>query len=73
MAFAILVEGLNLTAASRKAKRESARRRGMALRRAVPTLDEELAVGAALTPGAGSGAVGLSRRPVVADDAPEQG
>ena len=65
MAFAIFVEGLNLLAARRRAEREAERRRGLALRRAVPRLDEESAVAAALARGAAAGAVGLSRRPVL--------
>ena len=70
MAFAIFVEGLNLLAARRRAEREAERRRGLALRRAVPRLDEESAVAAALARGAAAGAVGLSRRPVL-DEARE--
>lgn len=70
MAFAIFVEGLNLLAARRRAEQEAERRRGLALRRAVPRLDEESAVAAALARGAAAGAVGLSRRPVL-DEARE--
>ena len=67
MAFAILVEGLNLTAAARKAKREASTRRPVQLRPAYPTIDESTAVAAALSRGPGAGSVRLSRRPVAGD------
>ncbi|GAA1962934.1 TerC family protein [Agromyces allii] len=64
MAFAILVEALNLLAASRKAKREQRRRQPVQLRPQYPDVDESVAVTAALSTGEGHGAVGLSSRPV---------
>ncbi|ANJ26089.1 TerC family protein [Agromyces aureus] len=64
MAFAILVEALNLLASSRKAKREERRRQPVQLRPQYPDVDESVAVTAALSTGEGRGAVGLSSRPV---------
>jgi len=65
MAFAILVEALNLIAASRKAKREQRRRQPVQLRPQYPAIDESAAVAAALSKGEpGAGSVGLSSRPV---------
>ena len=64
MAFAIFVEGLNLVAASRKAKREKTRLRSVQLRPTYPTVNESVAVAAALSREPGAGSVGLSRRPV---------
>ncbi|MCP2638433.1 TerC family protein [Microbacterium sp. HD4P20] len=69
MAFAILVEALNLTYSARKAKREQKRRSAVQLRPQYPDVDESVAVHAALSKGAGS--VGLSRKPVAGDAAPE--
>ena len=74
MAFAILVEGLNLTAAKRQAKRDAAKvRRPVQLRPVRPRLGETAALNEALSHGPAS-AVALSRRPVIAvDDAPAGG
>ncbi|WP_251455183.1 TerC family protein [Microbacterium sp. Marseille-Q6648] len=67
MAFAILVEALNLTYAARKAKREQKRAHAVKLRPQYPDVDESVAVAAALSKDRTSGAVGLSRRPVAGD------
>ncbi|TQJ30457.1 TerC family protein [Microbacterium sp. SLBN-146] len=67
MAFAILVEALNLIYASRKAKRESKRRNAVQLRPQYPDVDESVAVAAALSKDPTSGSVGLSRKPVAGD------
>lgn len=67
MAFGILVESLNLIAASRKAKRLKAATRPVALRPTYPSAATAIAVAAAT--GRSGGSVGLSRRPVTADDA----
>ncbi|UOQ90197.1 TerC family protein [Agromyces endophyticus] len=74
MAFAILVEALNLIAASRKAKREQRRRQPVQLRPQYPAIDESAAVAAALSKGEpGAGSVGLSSRPVEGErDASEE-
>jgi len=64
MAFAILVEALNLIYASRKAKREQSRQHAVQLRPQYPDVDESVAVAAATSKGAEAGAVGLSRKPV---------
>ncbi|MCR2762683.1 TerC family protein [Microbacterium sp. zg.B48] len=64
MAFAILVETLNLTYAARRAKREHRRTQAVQLRPQYPDVDESPAVAAALSKGPDSGAVGLSRKPV---------
>ena len=65
MAFAILVEALNLIASSRKARREQRRQHAVQLRPQYPDVDESVAVSAALSKGtAGAGSVGLSSRPV---------
>jgi predicted tellurium resistance membrane protein TerC len=70
MAFAVFVEALNLVYAARKATREKSKRSSVQLRPRYPLVDESVAVGAALSKGADSGSVGLSRRPVSgADDA----
>jgi predicted tellurium resistance membrane protein TerC len=68
MAFAVFVEALNLLYASRKAKREQAKRTSVQLRPRYPAVDESVAVGAALSRGPESGSVGLSRRPVAGVD-----
>jgi predicted tellurium resistance membrane protein TerC len=74
MAFAILVEALNLIASGRKAKREHRRQQAVQLRPQYPDADESIAVSAALSKGeAGAGSVGLSSRPVQGDaDAAEE-
>jgi len=64
MAFAIFVEALNLIAASRRAKRERARRQAVQLRPRYPSIDESVAVQAALTNDPDAGSVHLSRKPV---------
>jgi predicted tellurium resistance membrane protein TerC len=67
MAFAIFVEALNLLYASRKAKRENARRHAVQLRPQYPDVDESVAVSAALSGRTAGGSVGLSRKPVTGD------
>ncbi len=64
MLFAIIVEALNLTYASRKAKREAARQQPVKLRPRYPSVDESTAVTAALSKEPGAGSVRLSRKPV---------
>jgi hypothetical protein len=64
MAFAILVEALNLVYAARKAKRERKAQHAVQLRPQYPDVDESVAVAAALSKGPDAGAVGLSRKPV---------
>jgi predicted tellurium resistance membrane protein TerC len=71
MAFAILVEALNLVSAARKAKREQQRQQAVQLRPQYPDVDESVAVSAALSAGPDSGSVGLSRKPVAGADAAE--
>jgi predicted tellurium resistance membrane protein TerC len=71
MAFAILVEALNLIYAARKAKREHKAQHAVQLRPQYPDVDESVAVAAALSKAPDAGAVGLSRKPVsgaAADD-----
>lgn len=73
MAFAILVEALNLIAAARTAKREHRRQQAVQLRPQYPDVDESVAVSAALSGSAGKGSVGLSSRPVEGEtDASEE-
>jgi predicted tellurium resistance membrane protein TerC len=74
MAFAILVEALNLIASSRRAKREQRQQHAVQLRPQYPDVDESIAVSAALSKGeAGAGSVGLSRHPVAGEtDASEE-
>ncbi|WP_127792526.1 TerC family protein [Agromyces sp. LHK192] len=67
MAFAVLVEALNLIAAGRKAKRAAKRRKPVQLRPQYPDVDESAAVTAALSTAPGRGSVGLSNRPVEGD------
>lgn len=67
MAFAILVEALNLIAASRRAKREARNRQPVQLRPQYPDADESVAIATALSGGATGGSVGLSRRPVAGE------
>ena len=64
MAFAVLVEALNLVASSRKAKRENARLEAVQLRPTYPDIDESVAVNAAISTDPNAGSVGLSRKPV---------
>lgn len=64
MAFAILVEALNLIASSRRAKREHRRQEAVRLRPEYPGVDESVAIAAALSTAPGRGSVGLSSRPV---------
>lgn len=70
MAFAILVESLNLMAASRKAKREELARRTVHLRPGYPRISESdtETVASALTADRAAGSVTISRRPVVVDE-----
>ncbi|MEV1131223.1 TerC family protein [Agromyces sp. NPDC049794] len=73
MAFAILVEALNLIASARKAKREHRRQQAVQLRPQYPDVDESVAVAAAISRSAGAGSVGLSNRPVEGEtDAAEE-
>ncbi len=71
MAFAVLVEALNLTYASRKAKRDAKKRTTVQLLSSYPDVDESIAVGAALSKSAGAGAVGLSAKPVEGEIDPD--
>jgi Integral membrane protein TerC family len=64
MAFAIVVETLNLVAKSRQEKRTGAHTEPVRLRHAYSKADDTAAVAAATSTSAGSGAVTLSRRPV---------
>ena len=70
MAFAVLVESLNLIAAGRRKAREKARADREAasepvrLRSRFSLAEESVAVAAATSKASGSGAVGLSRRPI---------
>lgn len=64
MAFAILVEALNLIYSANKAKREQKRQHAVQLRPQYPDVDESVAVAAALSKEPGAGSVGLSRKPV---------
>jgi predicted tellurium resistance membrane protein TerC len=73
MAFAILVESLNLIASARTAKREHRRQQAVQLRPQYPDVDESVAVSAAISKSAGAGSVGLSSRPVEGEtDAAEE-
>ena len=72
MAFAVLVEGLNLWAAARKAKRDKKVQHAVQLRPSYPDVDESVAVAAALAGAAGGGSVGLSSKPVAGSDAGEE-
>ena len=73
MAFAILVESLNLVAAKRKARRDAARTfRPVQLRPARPRVGETAALNAALSTGPAA-SVALSRRPVFPADAGTSG
>ncbi|WP_396642297.1 TerC family protein [Microbacterium sp.] len=73
MAFAILVEALNLTYSSRKAKREQKRLQAVQLRPRYIDVDESVAVAAATAKGPEAGAVGLSRKPVAGHVLPDDG
>ena len=73
MAFAILVEALNLTYSSRKAKRERKRLQAVQLRPRYTDVDESVAVAAATSKGAEAGSVGLSRKPVAGHVSPDDG
>ena len=64
MAFAVAVEALNLTVASRNAKREQSKRNAVKLRPTYASIDESLAVGAAVSDDPEAGSVGLSSKPV---------
>ncbi|WP_439591237.1 TerC family protein [Microbacterium sp.] len=67
MAFAIIVEALNLTYSARKAKREQKRQTAVQFRPQYPGVDESAAIDAALSKDPASGSVGLSRKPVAGD------
>jgi len=71
MAFAVLVEVLNLTYASRKAKREAKKRTTVKLLSSYPDVDESIAVGAALSKSPAAGSVGLSAKPVEGEIDPD--
>jgi signal transduction histidine kinase len=73
MAFAILVEALNLWAAAAKARREQRTRKPVQLRPQYPDVDESVAVAAALSTDPRAGSVGLSSKPVAGDAAPTAG
>jgi predicted tellurium resistance membrane protein TerC len=73
MAFAILVEALNLWAAAAKARREQRTRTPVQLRPQYPDVDESVAVAAALSTDPHAGSVGLSSKPVAGDAAPTAG
>lgn len=64
MAFAILVEALNLMAAARKAKQDNTTQWPVALRPSYPDVDESVAIAAATSTSPDAGSVGLSRKPV---------
>lgn len=64
MAFAILVEALNLLAAARKAKQHNTTRQPVALRPSYPGVNESVAIAAATSASPDAGSVGLSRKPV---------
>ena len=64
MAFAILVEALNLTAAARRARRLKTSSDPVRLHTGYPVENEEEAVHAATSKGPDAGAVHLSRKPV---------
>ena len=64
MAFAILVEALNLIVAARRAKREERRQRPVGLRPRYADVDESIAVHTALEGRSSAGSVGLSKKPV---------
>ncbi len=72
MAFAVLVEGLNLWAAARRAKREHRAQHAVQLRPTYPDIDESVAVAAALGGAAGGGSVGLSSKPVAGSEGGEE-
>ena len=67
MAFAILVEALNLMAAARKAKQDNTTQRPVALRPSYPDVDESVAIAAATSTSPDAGSVGLSRKPVAGE------
>ncbi len=64
MAFAILVEALNLLAAARKARQHNTTREPVALRPSYPGVNESVAIAAATSASPDAGSVGLSRKPV---------
>ncbi|MBA0046392.1 TerC family protein [Mycobacterium sp. NPDC050853] len=64
MAFAILVEALNLLAAARKARQGNTTHQPVALRPSYPGVDESVAIAAATSTSPEAGSVGLSRKPV---------
>jgi predicted tellurium resistance membrane protein TerC len=72
MAFAVFVEALNLVASARRAKRQEGKGGPVTLRPRYPAVDESVAVAAAVSGDPGSGAVGLSRRPVTGDGPREE-
>ncbi len=64
MAFAILVEALNLVAAARKARQDNTAHLPVALRPTYPGVDESVAIAAATSTSPDAGSVRLSRKPV---------
>ena len=72
MAFAVLVEGLNLWAAARKARRDKKVSHAVQLRPTYPDVDESVAVAAALAGASGGGSVGLSSKPVSGSEGGEE-
>ena len=64
IAFAIVVEALNLTYKRRQEKRSGAATEAVKLRNAYTKADDTAAIAAATTKGAESGSVGLSRKPI---------
>ncbi|MCR2782992.1 MULTISPECIES: TerC family protein [unclassified Microbacterium] len=71
MAFAILVEALNLVYAANKAKREHRRQQAVKLRPRYVDVDESVAVAAAVSKAPDAGAVGISRKPVAGNVDPD--
>ena len=64
IAFAIVVEALNLTYKRRQEKRSGAATEAVKLRNAYTKADDTAAIAAATSKGAESGSVGLSRKPI---------
>ena len=73
MAFAVLVEVLNLVAAARHARRLGRERDTVRLHTRYPIEAEEVAVAAATADGPAAGSVHLSRRPVTGEITPDDG
>jgi len=71
IAFAIVVEALNLTYKRRQEKRAGAATEPVKLRNAYTKADDSDAITAATTKGAATGSVGISRKPVSGSRTPE--